>query len=145
FTAVIKEVSEYPDPSGSDYVYSGNSNASYYPFYALIDDPEGIEEEGAEMTLSDAYADSSDSVCLDSYFVRTDSTGNNYVYVQGEDGKLEMRYVTTGRTFYDYYIEITAGLSESDLITFPYGDNVYEGAPTQEVDSLDEASWYDYS
>ncbi|MCD7737250.1 MAG: hypothetical protein LUI07_09895, partial [Lachnospiraceae bacterium] len=142
FTAVIKEISEYPDSDGSSYVYSGNTNASYFPFYALIDDPDGIDEGGAELTLSTAYADSGDSFYLDTYFIRTDSAGNNYVYVQGDDGTLEKRYVSTGKTLYDYYIEITAGLSESDLITFPYGDDVYEGAATKEVDSLEEASWY---
>ncbi len=136
FTAVIKEVSEYPDPSGSSYVYSGNSNASYYAFYALIDDSEGIEEGYAELTLSDAYAGSSDSFYLESYFVRKDSTGNSYVYVEGDDGTLEMRYVTTGSSLWGYYIEIKGGLSLTDYIAFPYGDNVYEGAPAEEVDEL---------
>ena len=36
FTAVIKEVSEYPDPNGQYMGYGQeNTNASYYPFYAL--------------------------------------------------------------------------------------------------------------
>ncbi|MCD7841274.1 MAG: hypothetical protein LUG56_02270 [Lachnospiraceae bacterium] len=137
FTAVIKEVSEYPDPYGSNYVYSENANASYYAFYALIEDSEGIEEGYAELTLSDAYAESSDTFYLESYFVRNDGTGNRYVYVEGDDGTLEKRYVTTGNTLWGYYIEITNGLSLSDYIAFPYGDNVSEGAPTEEVDSLD--------
>ncbi len=139
FTAVIKEISEYPDPSGSGYVFSGNSNASYYAFYALIEDSEGIEEGYAELTLSDAYADTSDSIYLEAWFVRKDSTGNSYVYVEGDDGTLEMRYVTTGQSSSEYFVEIKSGLSMSDYIAFPYGDNVYEGAPTEEVDELTDA------
>ncbi|MCC8107344.1 MAG: efflux RND transporter periplasmic adaptor subunit [Clostridiales bacterium] len=137
FTAVIKEVSEYPDPNGVYYVYSGNTNASYYAFYALIEDAEGIEEGYADLTLSNAYADTSDSIYLEAYFVRKDSTGNSYVYVEGDDGTLEMRYVTIGQSPSEYYVKIQGGLSLSDYIAFPYGDDVYEGAPTEEVDELD--------
>ncbi|MCC8044056.1 MAG: hypothetical protein LIP12_00965, partial [Clostridiales bacterium] len=137
FTAVIKEISEYPDTSDSYYYYSGNSNATYYPFYALIDDPEGIDEGGAEITLSTAYADVSDTIYLEPYYVRTDNTGNNYVYVQGEDGTLTMKYVTVSSVLlYSYYVGVTSGLSLDDLIAFPYGDDVYEGAETKEVDQL---------
>ncbi|MCD7884271.1 MAG: MSCRAMM family adhesin SdrC, partial [Lachnospiraceae bacterium] len=138
FTAVIKEISEYPDTSDEYYYYSGNTNASYYPFYALIDDPEGIDEGGAEITLSTAYADVDNTIYLsEEYFVRTDNTGNNYVYVQGEDGTLEKRYVTLSSVkLYGYYIGVTSGLSLDDLIAFPYGDDVYEGAATTEVDQL---------
>ncbi len=137
FTAVIKEVSDYPDSSGSDSVSGGNTNASYYTFYALIDNPEGIEEGYADLTLSDAFTNEDDSIWLETYFVRTDSAGNNYVYVEGSDGKLEQRFVTTGKTYEDWAVEITGGLGRSDMIAFPYGDNVYEGAPTKEVSSLE--------
>ena len=33
-------------------------------------------------------------------------------------------------------VEIRSGLDESDLIAFPYGDDVMEGAATKEVDAL---------
>ncbi len=138
FSAEIIEVSEYPDVNGSDRVYgSGNTNAAYYTFYAKIDDPDGIEEGYAELTLSTFYSDSQDSIWLDVYMVRTDGAGNNYVYVEGSDGKLEQRFVTTGSTYDDWAIEITAGLHRSDNIAFPYGDDVYVGAPTKEVSSLE--------
>ncbi|MCD8338345.1 MAG: hypothetical protein LUD18_13970 [Lachnospiraceae bacterium] len=144
FTAVITEISEYPVSSSELYnydIYSYPENTSYYLFYAQIDDPEGIEEGYADLTLSMAYAEGSDAIYLEPYFVRTDATGNNYVYVQGSDGTLELRYVTLGTSPDEgYIVKIIGGLSLSDKIAFPYGDNVYEGAKTEEVDSL-EAAW----
>ena len=54
FTAVIKEISQYPDSDGASYMSdSQNSNASYYPFYALIEDTEDISEgDSATLQLS---------------------------------------------------------------------------------------------
>ncbi|MCD8348117.1 MAG: hypothetical protein LUD16_09280 [Lachnospiraceae bacterium] len=144
FTAVITEISEYPVSTSELYnydIYSYPDNTSYYLFYAQIDDTEGLEEGYAELTLSMAYAESSDAIYLDAYFVRTDATGNNYVYVEGSDGTLELRYVTLGTSPDEgYVVKITGGLSLSDRIAFPYGDDVYEGAATEEVDNL-EAAW----
>ncbi|MCD8073604.1 MAG: hypothetical protein LUF27_00955 [Lachnospiraceae bacterium] len=144
FTAVITEISEYPISSSELYnydIYSYPENTSYYLFYAQIDDTEDLEEGYADLTLSMAYAEGSDAIYLEPYFVRTDAAGNNYVYVQGSDGTLEQRYVTLGTSPDEgYIVKIIGGLSLSDKIAFPYGDNVYEGAKTEEVDSL-EAAW----
>ncbi|MCD7834761.1 MAG: hypothetical protein LUH00_12370 [Lachnospiraceae bacterium] len=144
FTAVITEISEYPISSSELYnydIYSYPENTSYYLFYAQIDDTEDLEEGYADLTLSMAYAEGSDAIYLEPYFVRTDAAGNNYIYVQGSDGALEQRYVTLGTSPDEgYIVKIIGGLSLSDKIAFPYGDNVYEGAKTEEVDSLD-AAW----
>jgi hypothetical protein len=137
FTAVIKEISEYPDADGASMRWgSGNSNASYYPFYALIDDSSDIEEGGAEIQLSDTIQNYGDGIYLEKYFVRTGNDGRSYVYKQGEDGLLTKQYITTGKTVYSYAIEITSGLTEDDKIAFPYGSSVEEGAKTKEVDML---------
>ncbi|MCD7813907.1 MAG: hypothetical protein LUH20_07655 [Lachnospiraceae bacterium] len=144
FTAVITEISEYPISSSELYnydIYSYPENTSYYLFYAQIDDTGDLEEGYADLTLSMAYAEGSDAIYLEPYFVRTDAAGNNYVYVQGSDGTLEQRYVTLGTSPDEgYIVKIIGGLSLSDKIAFPYGDNVYEGAKTEEVDALD-AAW----
>lgn len=141
FTAVIKEISEYPE-SGSSMSYgygSENTNASYYPFYALIEDEEGIEEGEAEIQLSENMTNSYDSIYLELFFVRTDSNGKSYVYKQGENGLLTKQIVETGKTYSNYAVEIVSGLSAKDRIAFPYGDDVFEGAKTKEVDMLEEA------
>ena len=139
FTAVIKEVSEYPDPNGANNLmyYSGsmNTNVAYYPFYALIEDAEGIEEGDATFQFSSSGTESSEKIYLPKYMVRDESDGRSYVYLD-DNGKLKKQYVSTGKTIYDYAIEINGGLSMEDSIAFPYGNDVTEGAATKEVDNL---------
>jgi hypothetical protein len=138
FTAVVTEISEYPASEGSYYSFSsGNTNASYYPFYALIDDTEDITEGEAEIQLSESVSNNSDSIYLEKYFVRTENDGRSYVFIEGEDGLLKKQYVTTGKVLYSWAIEIVSGLELTDNIAFPYGTDVVEGAPTKEVDMLE--------
>ncbi len=139
FTAVIKDVSSYPDPNGAENLmyFSGtqNTNVAYYPFYALIEDAEGIEEGQATFQFTAKAADSSGDIYLPKYLVREESDGRSYVY-KDEKGKLKKQYVSTGKTVYDYAIQINSGLSMEDKIAFPYGSDVVEGAQTKEVDNL---------
>ena len=48
FTAEIVEISDYPDTSTNSYYGYGdeNTNSSYYPFLAYIQDAEGLEVAG---------------------------------------------------------------------------------------------------
>ena len=105
-------------------------------FLALIDNAEELSEGDAELYLSDSVTDYSSIISLENYFVRTENDGRAYVYIQGEDGKLKKQYVELGQEYYGIATEIRSGLEESDLIAFPYGDDVAEGADTVEVDSL---------
>ena len=138
FTAEIKEISEYPD-SGSSMSYgygSGNSNASDYPFYALIEDTTDMEEGDAEIYLTATAPDMDNSIYLENYFVRSESDGRSYVYKEGDDGNLTKQYVTTGNKMGGYAVQIIQGLDLTDHIAFPYGKDVTEGAKTREVDAL---------
>ena len=141
FTAVIKEISQYPDSDGASYMSdSQNSNASYYPFYALIEDTEDISEgDSATLQLSGGTINDPDAIYLEDYFIRTEKDGRNYVYMKGKDGTLTKQYVTTGKKLAYGGTEITSGLTKSDRIAFPYGDDVKEGAPTEDVDQLEDA------
>ncbi len=137
FTAVIKEVSEYPDPNGQYMGYGQeNTNASYYPFYALIDDAEDMEEGEAEIYLSGTAPGDMSAIYLENYFVRTEPDGRTYVYKKGDDGNLTKQYVKTGKKMYGYAVEIADGLTLDDCIAFPYGKDVKEGAKTKDVDRL---------
>lgn len=140
FTAVIKEISEYPDENGSMSFGYGmeNSNASYYPFYALLDSTEDIEEGEAEIQLSASMSSGEDGIYLEPYFVKEEKDGRSYVWKQGENSLLTKQYVITGKTIYGgMAVEIRDGLETTDKIAFPYGKDVKEGAKTREVDSLD--------
>ena len=57
--------------------------------------------------------------------------------VLGKDGKLEQRWVTTGKSLWGNYTEILDGLTAEDLIAFPYGKNGGPGAAAVEGDISD--------
>ena len=143
FTAEITEISPYPSDSNNVWYYgmgSGNTNSSYYPFYAFIENADGIEvDSSVDLTLP-AAADSAGGISLDSYYVRTDANGKSYCYVMGDDGLLEKRYIKTGSNSYGT-VQILSGLKKHDYIAFPYGDQVKEGAETVIVSSLSALGW----
>lgn len=140
FTAVIKEISDYPDADGGSMGFgTENTNASYYPFYAEIEDSQDVNEGEAEIQLSAAMSSDADGIYLEKYFVRTESDGRPYVYIEDGSGKLKKQYVETGKLVYSYAIEIVSGLEPTDKIAFPYGKKVKEGAETKEVDILQDA------
>ena len=58
----------------------------------------------------------------------------SFVYVQGENGKLERRNVVTGKSVWGSYTQILSGITMDDLIAFPYGKNVKPGVPTEQGD-----------
>ncbi len=144
FSGVVTEVSEYPSSSSeSSYYYWGsgdNPNASFYPVTVYIEDAEGMTEGSyVTVTIASNSSDSASSgIYLENYFVRSDRQGRSYVYVQGDDGTLEKRYVTTGSGLWGTGVQIKSGLRSSDHIAFPYGKDVVEGAATEIVESLEE-------
>lgn len=134
-TAEITEISEYPTSSGDFYYYGGDSNpnASNYPFIAYIEDSEGlINNEYVDLQITGSE-DGGSSIYLVKSLIRTEN-GQSYVYIEGEDKKLKKQYVRTGQTLYSSYIEVKEGLTEEDWIAFPYGKNVKEGAPVNELE-----------
>ena len=56
------------------------------------------------------------------------------MFVRGENGKLEKRFVVTGKTIWDSHVQILGGLSPDEFIAFPYGKNVKPGVPTEQGD-----------
>ncbi len=56
-------------------------------------------------------------------YVRTEN-GKSYVMARGEDGKLEQRWVQTGKVVWDSYTQIRGGLTQEDYVAFPYGRDV---------------------
>ena len=72
-------------------------------------------------------------VYLENPFLREEN-GRSYVFVKGEDGLLEKRYVATGKSVWGSYTQILNGLTMEDKIAFPYGRSVREGAKTQDAE-----------
>lgn len=129
----IVSIDDYPTTSGNSWG-DGNRNVSYYPFKVFV-------EEDASLQAND-YVDiqyqkagtqeQGSSLYLQSWFIRTDN-GKSYVMARNEDGKLEQRWVQTGRDLWGSYTQIRGGLTTDDYLAFPYGRDVVEGARTVEA------------
>ena len=134
YVGTVESIGDFP--SSEDY-YNGinNPNASYYPFRVFVDGSADLQE-GRYVSVMYSAGTSEHGIYLENPFIRTEQ-GRSYVYVRGEDGKLEQRFITTGKSLWGSYTEILSGISETDYIAFPYGKNVKDGAPTQEGDMSD--------
>ena len=129
----IVSIDDYPTTSGNSWG-DGNRNVSYYPFKVCV-------EEDASLQAND-YVDiqyqkagtqeQGSSLYLQSWFIRTDN-GKSYVMARNEDGRLEQRWVQTGRDLWGSYTQIRGGLTTDDYLAFPYGRDVVEGARTVEA------------
>lgn len=51
-------------------------------------------------------------------FIRTEN-GKSYVMVRDDNGKLEKRWVQTGRNLWGSYTQIRGGLTVDDFVAFP--------------------------
>lgn len=130
YTGTIQSIGD--TPSNNDmFDGSRNPNASFYPFTVFVDESANLQES-YYVSVTFTADNAQNGIYLNNPFLRT-SQGQSYVYVRGEDGTLEKRFVTTGKSVWGSYTEIRSGLSPDDYIAFPYGKNVFEGAETKEI------------
>ena len=134
YTGVVQSIGDFPS-SENYWSGVGNPNASYYPFTVFIEEDADLQE-GRYVSVMYSTATSEHGIYLQNPFLRTEQ-GKSYVYVMGQDGRLEQRFVTTGKALWGSYMEILSGLSEEDLVAFPYGKNVKPGANAQEGEMSD--------
>ena len=124
----ILSISDRPADENMGYeVYGVNPNSSYYPVTIAAEDTKEALDKASRCGVTFAMQESP-ALVIESMYVRSDD---------GEDGRLEKRYVKTGRTIYNYQVEILDGLSAEDYIAFPYGSNVTEGAKAERMDMSD--------
>ena len=128
---IIQSLGDFPI-SGNGWNGMGNPNASFYPFTVFIDGEADLQE-GRYVSVMYSSATSENGIYLQNPFLRTEQ-GKSYVYVMGADGRLEQRFVQTGKALWGSYTEILSGLSAEDLVAFPYGKNVKPGAVAEEGD-----------
>ena len=129
----IVSIDDYPTTSGNSWG-DGNSNVSYYPFKAFVEEDAGLQaNDYVDIQYQKAGTqEQGNSLYLQSWFIRTDN-GKSYVMARGEDGRLEQRWVQTGRDLWGSYTQIRGGLTTDDYVAFPYGRDVVEGARTVEA------------
>ena len=131
YTGTIESVGDFPSADGY-YNGNGNPNASYYPFRVFVDESADLQA-GNYASVMYSNAESQNGIYLENPFLRTEK-GKSYVLVLGENGKLEQRWVTTGKSLWGNYTEILSGITAEDLIAFPYGKKVKPGVAAQEGD-----------
>ena len=134
YTGTVSSIGDFPS-TNSSWNGMGNPNASYYPFYVFVDESADLQA-GRYVSMMYSTGTSEHGLYLENPFLRTEM-GRSYVYVRGSDGLLEKRYVTTGKSLWGSYTEILSGITEEDLIAFPYGKYVKVGAETVESDLSD--------
>ena len=135
YTGTIQRIGEYPSDEDNWYG-DGNPNVSYYPFTVFVDGEADFMQYSYVSIMYAAGDQMEHGIYLENPFLRTEN-GTTYVYVLGEDGLLEKRPVTVGKSLWGSYTEILSGLAETDMIAFPYGKNVVPGAPAVEGDLSD--------
>ena len=139
FEAKVLNVSDYPVDSSNNFYYGGDSNpnVSYYTFNAEITDQSLQFTDQDYVTISlKSNKLSKGSLVVMKAFIRTEN-GTSYVY-KDVKGTLKKQQVTVGSSVNSgYYAIVTSGLKSDDLLAFPYGNTVQEGAKTKEV-TLDD-------
>lgn len=130
----IVSIDDYPTSNGNNWG-DGNRNVSYYPFKVFVTEDANLQPNDyvdIQYQKDTSAEESGSSLYLESMFIRTDN-GKSYVMARGEDGRLEQRWVQTGRDLWGSYTQIRGGLTIDDYVAFPYGRDVVEGAHTQEA------------
>lgn len=134
----IVEIGRYP-VENQGYVY-GSANVTYYPYKVFIDESANLAEGSYVGIVHQTESAVPGTFYLQNAFIITEAN-RSYVYVQGADGLLEKREVSAGVSTDGYMTPVYSGLTMTDLVAFPYGKDVVEGAPTQES-SVDELYGY---
>ena len=138
YPAVLTEISNDPV---KDY-YDSYENASYYPVTFEVDASANM----GESSWVDVRVDGSEAQESGYYLVKAfvlSENGKSYVMVQGADGLLEKRQISTGQSMNGYIVEVLGGLTKADFVAFPYAKAAQEGAKT-EIGSITELMGFYY-
>lgn len=146
------------DAAMSGYSSSGDdqTSSSTYPFYVNLDSSDGLMlGQHVYIEADEGQDEEKIGIWLNDYFIVDADTDSPYVWVAGDNNKLEKRSVVLGQ--YDENLaeyEIADGLTEKDKIAFPTetlkeGMSVIEGTTDQTTaamyDTGDDADYEDGS
>lgn len=131
YTGTVQSIGDFPS-SNDSWNGMGNPTATYYPFTAFVGEEANLQS-GNYVSVQYSTSGSTNGIYMNKAFIRTEK-GVSYVYIQGADGRLEKRTVTTGKSLWGSYLEVLSGVTAEDKFAFPYGKEVREGAKTAEGD-----------
>lgn len=127
--ATITTISPYPDENADTWT-DGNKNVSFYPYTAVLTEADGFSVgEGVSISLN-VDVDFDNTICIMGVYVRTDEDGNQYVLIDDGHGRLKKQEVTTLPTSDAEYVQVVSGLSNDDMIAFPWGTKGKVGIKT---------------
>ncbi len=129
YEGTIVEIAQFP-VENDGYYYGGVQNVSYYNYRVFIDESAQLQD-GFYVSMTLRGAEGAGSLYINSAFVRTEGAVS-YVYVRNGAGLLEKRVIQVGGSLWGSYTQVRSGLTGEDWVAFPYGNQVAEGAPTQE-------------
>lgn len=130
YEGTIVEIQPFPMEQNDYYNYGVSQNVSYYPYKIFIDESAELQD-GYYVSMTLRSTEGESALYVQNPFILTEGAAS-YVYVRGEDGKLEKRAIQVGGSLWGSYTKVLSGLTEEDFVAFPYGKNIKEGAPTQE-------------
>lgn len=133
YVGTVTEISDYP-VSNENYWYGG-ATASYYPITVEVDESADLMDGEYLELRPDSGEGGGGFYLLDAFLLR--ENGKSYVFVRGEDDRLEKREVPTGGSLWGQYTQLYGGLTVDDYIAFPYAKATEDGAKTTEG-SLEE-------
>lgn len=116
------------------------TSSSTYPFYVNLDSSDGLMlGQHVYIEADEGQDEEKIGIWLNDYFIVDADTDSPYVWVAGDNNKLEKRSVVLGQ--YDENLaeyEIADGLTEKDKIAFPTetlkeGMSVIEGTTDQRL------------
>ncbi len=132
------------------------TSSSTYPFYVNLDSSDGLMlGQHVYIEADEGQDEEKIGIWLNDYFIVDADTDSPYVWIAGDNNKLEKRSVVLGQ--YDENLaeyEIADGLTEKDKIAFPTDDlkegiSVIEGTTDQTTaamyDTGDDADYEDGS
>lgn len=130
----ITSISPYPASKNEEYAYTFNKNLSYYPVTVNVDASAELSvDDYVSVSFKDSSEEYSEVIGIEKAYIGEDN-GKKFLYLVDEDGYIKKTYVTTGKTIYDYYIEIKDEIDTSGYIVSPYTKYAKDGAKANTSD-----------
>lgn len=132
YSGTIQSIGDMPTTDNADY-WGVSTNTSFYPMTVVVNaDADLSDNEYVSVQRESTGTSSGEGFYLESMFILNEN-GKSYVYVRGDNNRLEKRQIKTGVIYYGS-TQVLSGLDRNtDWIAFPYGKQVKDGAATREA------------
>ena len=132
YSGTIQSIGDMPTTDNADY-WGVSTNTSFYPMTVVVNaDADLSDNEYVSVQRESTGTSSGEGFYLESMFILNEN-GKSYVYVRGDNNRLEKRQIKTGVIYYGS-TQVLSGLDRNtDWIAFPYGKQVKDGAATKEA------------